>query len=392
MSRLPAPPAFLWELFQDLRRRQFLLGPDDWTALWLALRAGFGLESRRALLELCVSLWATSQREAEVLRSRFPLMELADWDVAEPALAAPAAVGADAGDPGAVQDAPAAPPPPAVTEMPVDVVVGGSLPPLPSSGSLPGGRPFVFLPQFPVSEREVVQSWRRLRKPVRAGPATELDVSATIDRRTRSGVVSPPVLVPRRLNTSRLLILVDRQGSMAPYHRFVDEVCGAIDRAAGLNEVVIRYFHDVPAEGAPAELVRSPTGAFARTLDDVLPSIEPLADGLVFRDGACTEPASMAEALRELGPGGAALLVSDAGAARGSFDIVRLLDTVAFLKGLRQHVPVHAWLNPVPPHAWKGSTAAQLARHSPMFPLTVRGMHAAVDVLRGHPVTLERPA
>ena len=66
----------------------------------------------------------------------------------------------------------------------------------------------VFLPQYPVSFRAVAQAWRRLRWPVREGPATELDVDATVQRRCSLGVVSPPVLRPRRRNRAKLLLLV----------------------------------------------------------------------------------------------------------------------------------------------------------------------------------------
>ncbi|KAB8319444.1 hypothetical protein SD81_011300 [Tolypothrix campylonemoides VB511288] len=37
-------------------------------------------------------------------------------------------------------------------------------------------RRFIFVPQFPLTYREVAQAWRRLRRPVRVGPPTELDV------------------------------------------------------------------------------------------------------------------------------------------------------------------------------------------------------------------------
>ena len=49
------------------------------------------------------------------------------------------------------------------------------------------------------------------------------------------------------------------------------------------------------------------------------------------------------------------------------------------------------WLNPLPADTWAGSTAGELARHVPMFPMDRLGMYRAVDVLRGHPIALERP-
>jgi hypothetical protein len=51
----------LWDFFCKLRQRGFELGIDDYTALQQAQQAGFGWDSRVALLELGISLWAKSR-------------------------------------------------------------------------------------------------------------------------------------------------------------------------------------------------------------------------------------------------------------------------------------------------------------------------------------------
>src|SRR5215510_984110 len=93
---LPQAPAFLWELLQQLRRRRFLLGLDDYHALREALRVGFGWSSRQALCDLCVALWAKTALEAETVRTLFAQIEqqdLPNWDLprtdAEPSLETP---------------------------------------------------------------------------------------------------------------------------------------------------------------------------------------------------------------------------------------------------------------------------------------------------------------
>ena len=48
-------PLLIRLLFQQLRRRQFPLGIDDYLALQQGLRAGFGLASREALCDLCAA-------------------------------------------------------------------------------------------------------------------------------------------------------------------------------------------------------------------------------------------------------------------------------------------------------------------------------------------------
>ena len=56
---------------------------------------------------------------------------------------------------------------------------------------------------------------------------------------------------------ARLLLLVDRQGSMDPFHQFCDEVCIAIQQAGRLEETALYYFHNVPAEGADDQVLEA---------------------------------------------------------------------------------------------------------------------------------------
>ena len=72
---------FLWLLFQQLRRRHFPLGPDDYDALRQAIRAGFGWRSRRDLCNLCCRLWAKSRPERTTLLELFEQYDAPDWDV-----------------------------------------------------------------------------------------------------------------------------------------------------------------------------------------------------------------------------------------------------------------------------------------------------------------------
>jgi hypothetical protein len=69
---------------------------------------------------------------------------------------------------------------------------------------------FIFKSEyFPVTKRQMKQLWRFLRRPIREGPPTELDVRATVRRAGREGVMLTPVLVPRRVNRTQLVLLID---------------------------------------------------------------------------------------------------------------------------------------------------------------------------------------
>ena len=381
-------PACIHSLFIALRRRGFELTLDDVETLRLALRAGFGWESRQALCALLAALWAKSRQEQALLTQLFaqviPVDILEAWQMT-PAAAEPQAPTA----PTVTVQLPSRATAPTVVET--RPPSGRSLGNIPLDEALLSRRPLLLLPHFPLTAREVAQAWRRLRRSVREGPRVELDINATIAQRSRLGLVTSAVLVPRRRNAARLLLLVDREGSMTPFHSFVAHVCEAICHAGHLEQVQTYYFYDQPATGADRTLLDRLAPGPRPTLDALLPDLPPLQRGVIYNDAGLDCPWPVEGLLAQLTGMTAVVVCSDAGAARGQYDLERLLDTVAFLKALRLHTPHVVWLNPLPSPYWTGSTAAQLARHVPMFPLDRAGMHRAVQVLRGGQYAVERP-
>ncbi|MBX3157218.1 MAG: VWA domain-containing protein [Deltaproteobacteria bacterium] len=391
-----APTHPLRRLFDQLRRRGFPLGNDDLLALHAALKVGFGLASRRSLRDTCCALWAKSSAEAQVLHSLFePLMRNEDWEV--PYGITPA--------PEPPPETPAAPLPPstttqrqptAITQPPdrSDPLYQPTPPVEYDTRSFPDVsvdparlslRPFVMVPQYPYSYREVAQTWRRLRTQVRIGAATELDVRATIEVRARTGLATPPILVPRRRNAARILLLVDRLGSMAPYAGFIESVRHTITQTALLDNTRTLYFHDVPEDGLVddhLDLVdRLPPGLFPAIEPSLARLIRP-ARGFVFTDPELVEALPLAEALRSDARGRATVVLSDAGATRGHYDVRRVIDSLGLLAALREAGSTVVWLNPVPTIRWHRTSAAAIARHVEMFPLDREGAQRAVTTLR----------
>jgi len=391
----PRPlPGFLYEIVSQLRRHGLPLGVDDCNAIRQALAAGFGWASSRALQELCVALWAKSPDEADAVRAVFSRVAPPEWDCADAV--------SDAGQP-AVEDRPPAaqagngagggPERDAGIQLasmpgPTTGAAGGGLPPWPLLHWDPS---LVFLPHYPVTDREVAQIWRRLRRPRRYGPSTELDTAATLDRYCQTGVVTPPVLVPRRRNTASLVLLLDRQGSMTPFHNFVDHILAAIKRSGWLDSLTVAYFRNTVGRSGGYNLLSRLPDPFGSAIDPVIHLVPPLARGRVYDDADLSVPIEFNDLRAKVTPTTGVVVVSDAGAARGALNTTRVLDAVAMLKSLRATAAVVAWLNPLPPTRWENSTAEQVARHVPMFALTREGMHHTVDVLRGHPTTVEQP-
>ncbi len=379
---------FLWELFRQLQRRKFPLGPEDFEDMRRALKLGFGLRSRRALRELCCSLWAKSVRDRDIINALFdqiPRDKLPAWTVAD-ADDAPGNdisgcdfTGQDDETPGASGD----------LEAPVTRSFAG-LPEIRIPVDFVTGYPFTFVHLYPLTYRETAQAWRRLREPVREGPPVEIDVDETVSERCRAGVAVPVVLIPRRRNTARLLVLADRNGSMTPYHPFVDEVSEAVRHSGSMKTADVYYCHNLPVEGADSGLLNAGGRDPFPDVDGVLKDIEPQMKGYVYEDAGLMAPVKFEEVLAAA-YGASVAIISDAGAARNRMRNRRLIDTIAFLKGLRRFTRRTVWLNPADDARWPKTTAERIARHVPMFPLTARGVHRAVDVLKGRPFYLESP-
>jgi hypothetical protein len=363
------------------------------------MESGFGDESREDLLLMCQSLWAHSVEEceqvADVLDGLLPLavtpeyLESLDSPPAEADRASggrpattddsPDAAGGTAGATGTAGAEDGA-------LGPGDGARSGAEPPDGGRDAQPGervgyrrvwlhGSPgldtvpgltgalaprtwqlnprFDFIGSLPVTVRQISQAWRRYRRMGRSGQRIEYDADATIARLYRDGILLEPVLVPRRTNQARLLILEDIGGSMTPF-RYVTASVVEGARHAGLARIDARYFHNVPRD-------------------------------VVFGDRDQRVPLPLDEAAAPFASG-AILIYSDAGAARGGHDGRRVSQTAELLAALRRYTDSIAWLNPVPSERWPGTTAeaiCDLEGSVPMFPLDRAGLTDAVDVLRG---------
>lgn len=406
----PEPiPVFLWELFQQLRRRGFLLDINDYNDLCRSVCLGFGINTRKSLSELCCALWAKSPDDRKVLLALLQRIYenngIPDWVIEFPgeqisdATEMPvkkeqeesktkATSPSQSKDKETTQEISDTEPP---LEKQAVVEPQHGLPEitLQDVDNLPQSH-FVFVPQYPLNYRQVVQAWRRLRRPIRRGPPVDLDIQATIRRQAETGITRGAVLVPRRVNAARLLILEDRHGSMNPFHAFVSSVSDAIIGTANFEMVKRYYFNNVPVQGVDISVLGELQNQFFPKLDSVLSEIAPLEDGYLYEDADLYRPASIPEVLNQYGRGFAIIIISEAGAARRNRDIQQLLNTIAFLKGLYQYTRNLVWLNPLPANKWAGTLAEQISRHVPMLPLDVHGSHRAVNILRGQPILLQR--
>ncbi|MCC5636182.1 hypothetical protein LC593_09995 [Nostoc sp. CHAB 5844] len=419
----------LLELFTRLRQAGFPLGISEYKAVLQALQGGFGLGDRTDLARLCRSLWVKSSDDEQIFNYHFEQI-IGSLQV-KPKETQPPAIAVDEHPPstkvpvkqllaiaatlvmgvsGAVVASrylPFPPPQPKPTEnrnyspaiatglvltsllagtlwffnrraaakddqdvaqSPVTPVSSRLIPQIQDevqiaqavrqtttsiSDELPNKQFLSSSEFFPVTRRQMKQNWRYLRRLVREGPAIELDIAATLDQVGRQGILLHPVLVPRRRNRVELLLLIDQAGSMVPFHGLSSRLAETASREGRLGKTGAYYFHNCPID-------------------------------YLYQDCYQTNAEKLTSVLARLNKTqSVALIISDAGAARGYFNPDRLELTQAFLNQLQQRIPHIAWLNPVPQSRWHKSTAGAIAKLVPMFEINRSGLDAAIEVLRG---------
>ena len=147
---------------------------------------------------------------------------------------------------------------------------------------------------------------------------------------------------------------------MAPFHHLSRQLIDKAVRGGNLTQTSVYYFYNYPEK----YFYTDPTRIKAQLTTDVLESVDERAG---------------------------VLIVSDAGAARGNYNPVRVEYTQKFIEQLQQSVRYYAWLNPMPNDSWQYTTAGEIARFVPMFEMSRQGLNAAINTLRGRYVYWERP-
>ncbi|MBE7383830.1 MAG: hypothetical protein F6J95_020745 [Leptolyngbya sp. SIO1E4] len=203
------------------------------------------------------------------------------------------------------------------------------------------------------SRRQMKQSWRYLRRLVRQGSFLEVDVDATISKIAREGTFLRPVLVPRKVNKTSLLLLLDWDGSMIPFHYLSTMLADTALRGGRVELTNIYYFRNCPDK----YLYHDPNHVNAETLTNVISNLNSQNSTI--------------------------LIVSDAGAVRGCFNEERLRVTRKFLNMAKRYVRYIAWLNPMPRSRWEGTTAEEIAQDVKMFELNRQGLDNAIRILLG---------
>lgn len=351
----------LQRLFEVLRQeRDIRLGLSEFMDAIRAANAGFLVGDVAELRRLCLLLWAKSREQAVVVGHHFDrvmgevLAELEDdGEIADQLLQPPVHQPSEDSH---ITQPPAPIQSPSAQEDPRTAPSDPSTDAHPLAAEVPttsvGPRRFL-LRRVPVADRTRAQAWRKLRQLDRVGSRTELDLDATLDSIARQGYFLDVAYQKAFENVTRLHFLVDREGSMVPFHGLCRSLLRGAQHEGDQRLLDVRYFHDWPQDQ-------------------------------VYREELLSDPEEWKDWLRELDPRRSLVVIlSDAGAARGNMDRYRIRETEGFLAALGLRCRRMAWLNPLPVSRWAGTSAGEIAQSVPMFSIEGHGIGAAVDHLRG---------
>ena len=207
--------------------------------------------------------------------------------------------------------------------------------------------------------RNIQVALRRLRRWVRQGAATQLDLADTIRSTARNGGSLDLRMVPERHNAVKVLLLLDVGGSMDDHIRTCEELFSA---ARGeFKHLEQYYFHNCPYEGLWKDNRRR------HQVVDTWHVIHTYGADykLIFVGDASMSPYELVQ------PGGS---VEHYNPESGQTWMSRL--TNAF--------PHTVWLNPLNPDYWRYTQSISMVQQmmaNRMYPLTLAGLDAAMREL-----------
>ncbi|VEP15982.1 conserved hypothetical protein [Hyella patelloides LEGE 07179] len=361
------PPLF--DLFILMRDSAGLpLTIDQYHMLLQALRGGFGVSSRDELKQVCRLLWVKSKSSPQVERfekcfeqyfeeSSEDLepeekQEPRDTKTEGEQKSTSTSTQKTSKTPEKPTAKPKKPDSPNYSQVPT-AIRGRLLPEKPFDEN----KRYRLIPQdFPATPRQIEQNWRYLRRPIREGALTEIDIEATVKRIIEDGVFLKPVLIPNRVNRLEMLLLIDVSNSMIPFRLFYERIVATL-QGSRLGKTDIYYFRNCPRD----YLYLHPRRPDAQEIKEILPKLHRNRTVVV--------------------------IISDGGAARGGMNEKRIKLTEEFLEQLTPYVRHIAWLNPMPWERWedKYNSAKEISQFSQlvqMFELDYRGLKDAVRFLK----------
>lgn len=220
---------------------------------------------------------------------------------------------------------------------------------------------FTFIKNLtPFKQRELTLAWRYFNIKVEDNNFSHsIDINKTIENYVQQGYLLKPTYKQKAKNKATLITLVDHRGSMVAFKNVAIDIINAAQENHISNKVY--FFKNLPQK-------------YLRGDEE--------GEMYVYENQGSTFHKSLKKVLVE-SPDASILIISDAGTARGKYNINRIEATEDFLTTLYQATTKIAWLNPMPEDRWDLSSAYIIREMVDMFEANKDGLLKAINVLRG---------
>ena len=325
---------FLTGLFWEMRRGGMALTLEQCNWLRAAVAKGYGLGGWEDLERICRCLWVRptpDYAEDKFVRAFQSFQERHQLKKSE--LTTPSATPNSSKEMGLPRVpprqslAPTVPPTEEERKAPVAIKVEP-----PARLSPQGRKDFQLIPRdFPIGLAEAKVFWSLLRHPHRSNLELEVDLEATLGAIQRQGHFSDVVLRPVRTRRCELVFLADDSNGMIPFRPAIETFLQAIARR-WIGPARVHRFTSYPEE-------------------------------YLYDWQQPLKAESLAKLLSQWHPDRTIAIVwSDGGAASGLARPERIRGTQRFLQRLRPCVRQVIWVNPLPPHRWRHTSAEAINR------------------------------
>jgi uncharacterized protein with von Willebrand factor type A (vWA) domain len=395
--------------------RQLKLGVSGLLLLRDALVEGLGGNSKSEFIELCTILWAKSQQEQETVRQQLNNLPWAEFSDTTPINNLPRAEFSDTvpkntslpSTPQLNNPAPSSPPQQLPNLVKSDIGTksdkpSATLKPFPKQSKqtvdlsslqysdLPNfarkeAKNRITDSRFPLTHKTIVTNLRQFR--TLTPRTTELDIDATIQQYFRRHILAPVFTKSAKKSRQDLLLLVDWQWSMTPFHPFVAATLQSINQTSVFQRVHTFYFHNNPTYSADESPLTDRTiyQGIIPDMNKIMPKINPHLDDFID-DSVYTDPnlvysIPLQQVINDYATNSVVIIISDAGAAKNTLSTVRLLNTLVFWRVIKNFAKHILWFNPCPRQKWRYSTAEQIKKYLPMFVLDDQEFNDAIQSL-----------
>jgi uncharacterized protein with von Willebrand factor type A (vWA) domain len=255
----------LLEVFHQLRRSGFALGIGELLAALRAIDGDWGIQRPDAMRQAARLLWCHSPQDTLEFEEVYNAVLAASTRPTKPT--APSKLKTEIPPPPPEKPPVESPPPAGPPTEPLDQRTGlVALPVQTPFTPSPGEMGAELRAYWPVSRRFMVYTWRYLRRPVKDGPRDVLNVEATVEQTARQGFFLHSIYDRRESNDAHLILMIDQDGSMVPFHRFTRDLVDTACEESTIRQVDVMYFHNVP----PPIIFRDPHLTEPLPLEQVL--------------------------------------------------------------------------------------------------------------------------